>query len=264
MSGTLAALEKACGSNLSPSNIKPLLEPPCAKFLISKLLGYGIVVGSAGVKMPQVYNIMKAGSVEGLSGPSVIIEWAASVASFSYFMALGYPFSTWGENFFLFFQNGAIAALYLRFTAGLGSARFWLTAALSAVLGIVLYTRALPDIVLSPAVCESVRLRRCTITCTDVAGSLPVVLMLFGRLPQILQNARQGHTGTLSIITYSLNFLGGLARIFTVLQELDDPLVLTSASSAVLQNAILVAQILMLGGSSAAKGKKSTTTKKGA
>lgn len=111
MSTFASALEKACGPSISPSDLRPLLEPPCAKFLISKLLGYGIVVGSAGVKLPQVYNILKAGSVEGLSGPSLLIEWTASIASFAYFMALGYPFSTWGENFFLFFQNGVIAAL---------------------------------------------------------------------------------------------------------------------------------------------------------
>ena len=245
MSTFMAALEAACGPSITPSG---LLEAKCAKFLISKLLGYGIVIGSAGVKMPQVYNIVKAGSVEGLSGPSMLIEWAASIASFTYYMALGYPFSTWGENFFLFFQNGAIAALYFRYTTGLNSPRFWLMAAFSVVLGTVLYARALPDVELSPPVCERLGLRRCTITCTDVAGALPVVLMLFGRLPQIVPNVRQGHTGRLSLITYALNFLGGAARVFTVLTELDDKIALTSAVSGVVQNGILVAQILLLGG----------------
>jgi len=261
---SLSPLEQACGtSQLSPFDIKPLLEPPCTKFLISKLLGYGIVVGSAGVKLPQVINIVKAASVEGLSGPSILIEWAASVASFSYFMALGYPFSTWGENFFLFFQNGIIAALYLRFTVGLQSGRFWLTALASALFGTVLYTRALPDVTLPPALCERAGLKSCTATCSEISGALPVILMLFGRLPQIIQNARQGHTGTLSLITYTLNVLGGAARLFTVLQELDDKFMLTSAASTVLQNGVLVAQILLLGGAAKAATKPSKV-KKGA
>ena len=227
----LDALASHCGTSSLSDLLNPhtILEPKCLKFLISKLLGYGIVVGSAGVKMPQILNIVNAGSVEGLSGSSLLIEWTASIASFSYFMALGYPFSTWGENFFLFFQNGIIASLYLRYTAGLGSARFMAVAALSVALGTVLYLRALPDIALPPPICERLGAQQCTFTCNDIAGALPVLLMLFGRLPQILQNQRQGHTGTLSIITYVLNLLGSSARVFTVLQELNDKFVLTSA-----------------------------------
>ena len=133
------------GSLLAPA-FDALLDVPCAKLVISKVLGYGIVVGSAGVKLPQVYNIVKAGSVDGLSGSSILIEWAASVSSFAYFMGLGYPFSTWGENFFLFFQQGFIAALYLRFTYGLRSAQFAATTLLSAAVGAALYLRSLPDI----------------------------------------------------------------------------------------------------------------------
>ena len=118
------------------------------------MLGYGIVVGSAGVKMPQIYNIVKAGSVHGLSGTSLLVEWASSVATLSYYLPLGYPFSTWGENFFLFFQNGIITALYLKYTSGIRSGKFVLVALLSAMLGSVLYLRSLPDIVLPEQLCE--------------------------------------------------------------------------------------------------------------
>ena len=72
--------------------------------------------------------------------------------------------------------------------------------------------------------CELLRLPSCTVTCEQLAGSLPMVLMLFGRLPQITQNLKQGHTGQLSLITYMLNVAGSGARVFTVLQELDDKL----------------------------------------
>jgi len=254
---------------MSPFNPASLLKPPCTKLVISKLLGYAIVLGSAGVKMPQVYNIVRAGGVEGLSGPSVLIEWFASIASFSYFMALGYPFSTWGENFFLFFQNGIIAALYLRFQARSGSGQFWPTALASAIFGAVLYLRALPDVILPLELCERLGAKRCHVTCTDIAGSMPVLLMMFGRLPQIIRNQQQGHTGTLSLVTHVLNVIGSSARIFTVLQELDDKLVLTSASSAFLQNSVLVAQILLLRRRGAepivpTKSKSKSKMKKGA
>lgn len=75
-----------------------ILESKCFKFALSKALGYGIVLGSAGVKLPQVFNIVKSGGVAGLSPTSIIIEMASLVSSFAYFSALGYPFSTWGEK----------------------------------------------------------------------------------------------------------------------------------------------------------------------
>ena len=87
-------MERAC-KELSLSNLKAFLDPVCLKFCISKSLGYAIVAGSAGVKLPQVYNIVKAGNVEGLSGSTILTEMMASIMNVSYYMGLGYPFSTW-------------------------------------------------------------------------------------------------------------------------------------------------------------------------
>ena len=83
---------------LSLGTPQVLLDTACAKYALSKTLGYGIVVGSAGVKLPQVFAILKSGGVSGLSSASILIEMASLVSSFSYYMALGYPFSTWGEK----------------------------------------------------------------------------------------------------------------------------------------------------------------------
>ena len=252
----------AC-EGLSPQHLDPLFDPPCLKFVISKCLGYAIVAGSALVKLPQVYNIVKAGSVDGLSGSSILIEWSATVCTFAYYIALGYPFSTWGENFFIFFQNAIIVMLYFRYTTGLSSGRFILTALASSVIGYSLYRRLLPDLEVPLALCSLLGLKRCTITCEDLAGGLPFCLMLFGRLPQIVRNQMQGHTGALSLITYALNVVGSLARVFTVLQELKDPYALASATSGSLQNGVLLLQILMLGSGAAAAKKKGGRASKG-
>ena len=103
---------------------------------------------------------------------------------------------------------------------------------------------------------------RCTITSTQLAGGLPVVLMLVGRMPQILQNMRQGHSGQLALATFALNVLGGAARIFTVLQELNDPLALFAAASGLVQNLILVVQIVALGPEQPAATPKRSTAKR--
>ena len=213
-------------------------DPGCFKFLLSKSLGYAIVAGSAGVKLPQVLAINRAKSVGGLAGSSIIIEFASTVSSFAYFMALGYPFSTWGENFFLFFGQAVMTALYFHFTYGVLSQQSLATFLPLGLMGVVLYRRAVPDIVLPNALCQLLKLPSCTVTCEQLAGSLPMILMLFGRMPQIFRNMKQGHTGQLSLITYMLNVAGGAARLFTVLQELDDSIVLASVISATAQNAI--------------------------
>ncbi len=242
-------------SKLSLATPLEILDPPCFKFALSKTLGYGIVAGSAGVKLPQLLAIHRAGAVTGLSGSSIVIEMASCVSSFAYFMALGYPFSTWGENFFLFFGQAVIAAYYFHFTHGVLSGRSLATFVPLALMGLALYRRAVPDIVVPAPLCELLRLPSCTVTCEQLAGTLPMILMLFGRLPQIAQNLKQGHTGQLSLITYLLNVAGCGARVYTVVQELDDKIVLASAISAFIQNAILVSQILMLGSAKPTTGK---------
>ena len=57
------------------------------------------------------------------------------------------------------------------------------------------------------------------------------------------QNARQRHTGQLSVVTYALNTLGGLGRIFTSMQELNDPIVVAAAVCAFFQNLVLTVQV---------------------
>ena len=210
-----------CGE-LSPANIAALTELPCLKFVASKTLGYAIVVGSAGVKLPQVYNIVKAGGVQGLSPASILLEMTSLVSTFAYYMALDYPFSTWGENFFLFIQHSLITLAYFHYTGGVLSARSLATVLPMAALGITLYLRAIPELALPAALCKllgrEAESGSCPVTCEQLAGGLPIALMLVGRLPQIIANQRQGHTGTLSLITYALNVLGTAARAFTVMQ----------------------------------------------
>jgi mannose-P-dolichol utilization defect protein 1 len=59
-------------------------EPSCVQLLISKALGYGVIVGSSIVKLPQIVNIVKSGSVAGLSLNSFYFEVLAFTLSSSY------------------------------------------------------------------------------------------------------------------------------------------------------------------------------------
>lgn len=49
-------------------------------------------------------------------------------------------------------------------------------------------------------------------------------IVIASRLPQIWESFKNKSTGQLSFITWFLNFGGSVARIFTTIQEVDDPL----------------------------------------
>lgn len=81
------------GSLLAPE-FAALLDVPCFKAVLSKVVGYGIVAGSALVKLPQILKIVKQSSVAGLSGAAINMEMLSSTCSLAYYAGLGYPFST--------------------------------------------------------------------------------------------------------------------------------------------------------------------------
>uniref|UniRef100_A0A0K8RKC5 Mannose-P-dolichol utilization defect 1 protein homolog n=1 Tax=Ixodes ricinus TaxID=34613 RepID=A0A0K8RKC5_IXORI len=66
----------------------------CLKIAVSKCLGYGIIVGSTLVKVPQIVKIVQAQSAEGISVTSVLLELIGVTASTAYSYAQRYPFSS--------------------------------------------------------------------------------------------------------------------------------------------------------------------------
>ena len=83
-----------------------------------------------------------------------------------------------------------------------------------------------------------------------------IPMLIYGRAPQIYINWSSKDTGTLSFLSIFMAFGGGLARIFTSLQEAPAPLILAGLIVGALLNGILCLQILVYGGS-AKPGKKS-------
>ena len=76
---------------------------------------------------------------------------------------------------------------------------------------------------------------------------IPLISTGFGlsaRIPQIITNWRQGHTGQLSLVSWSFSLAGSTVRIFTTLMEVPDKLILFMFMSGFLCNLTLVLQIL--------------------
>lgn len=161
-------------------------------------------------------------------------------------MLLDHPFSSWGEMFLIAIQCGVQCILFWTFSAGINvPARIAGSAILMGISGLILQ-RGLPHQYLY------------------ILGACPIILSIWSRLPQIVLNFKQGHTGQLAIITFGLSGLGNLARVFTTMKQTpDDFMTLLSMAVAALLNFTLVSQIVMYwkATSKAVSSKKRTVSR---
>jgi mannose-P-dolichol utilization defect protein 1 len=206
-----------------------VFEEACLKKVLVAGVNVGIMIGASGVKVPQILKCQRARSMAGLSWAAVIVELVALSLQIAYFVRVGHPFRTWGECLFLEVQTLFLLGQFAAFAPSkfTGFLPTMLTVLLSA--GFVF---ALPD--------EFVY----------IAALIPAPLSSGSRIPQIIQNFRQGHTGQLAFVTCMLNFLGNLARIATTLSEITDNAVLLAHASTAVVNGMLVLQIFMYWGAS--------------
>ena len=86
-------------------------------------------------------------------------------------------------------------------------------------------------------------------------------LLFFSRVPQILLNLQNKSTGQLSFFNFFLNFVGGAARLGTVLIETDDFLYQLQFGMGVLLNFIICVQFGIYWNNSGPKDAKTVPSK---
>ena len=191
---------------------------------MSKVLGFGIVLGSFLVKLPQILKIIKAKNGFGISLLSVTLDLTAITICASYNYVKEFPFSAWGDNAVLSIQTAIIAFLILLFN-GKG---------LKAFVYLVTYF-GLSYVLMSG------------ITSVIMLWSLQILnipLLLIGKLSQAYINYQNGSTGQLSAITVFLMFFGSLARIFTSVQETGDVFVIMTYLASSFVNTVITLQMI--------------------
>jgi mannose-P-dolichol utilization defect 1 len=198
----------------------------CLKLLLSKGLGFGIVLGGALVKLPQILKILSARSARGLSLSSYILETCAMGIGLAYNFRQDNPFSTYGELLFLTIQNIVILLLILNYSGR--SKDLYLTG-----ITIVAISYALG----SPMIINDAFL--------SFLQAVTIPISLSSKIPQIITNYKNGSTGQLSSFAVFGFTAGSLARIFTTLSEVDDLLILTGYILASIFNIILTIQMIM-------------------
>ncbi|XP_040203007.1 mannose-P-dolichol utilization defect 1 protein [Rana temporaria] len=219
-----------------------LLDVPCLKILLSKVLGFGIIAGSVMVKVPQILKLLRSGTAEGLSFHSVLLELLALTGTMVYSITYSFPFSAWGEVLFLLLQTLIIGFLiqHLGSRTNLGILFLGIYFSIVAVL-------------LSPVVPMAV------VTMLQ-AANVPAIII--SRLIQAMTNYKNGHTGQLSAVTVALLFLGSLARIFTSIQETGDNLMALTYVVSSSCNGLIFAQLLYYWNVGSAEEKKKKKKKK--
>jgi mannose-P-dolichol utilization defect protein 1 len=190
-----------------------------------------------------------------------ILETTSYAISLAYASRNHFPFSTYGENFFLTIQNVVITLLILFFSGqGVGadikkplsttrgnSGKVVAGAAVAAVTGFVLWSETLCPLgtrqwlaLIPPR--RNFSHWRIAVALLQ-AATLP--LSLISKAPQIISNLRNQSTGNLSAFAVFNALLGCLARLFTTKQEVNDQLIFWGFFGAAVLNAVLAVQMLM-------------------
>eukprot|EP00808_Paulinella_micropora_P031512 g28202.t1 len=197
----------------------------CLKVVVSKLLSYGIVAGACVVKIPQIYKIYAAKDVTGLSLVSFYSEALAYTCMISYSYQKQYPILAYGEAIAVLVQSVALVLMY------------WVLAAVKPTAGhqvfaVLVYASLLAASLNTPA---------------EYLGLFPMIgasLNTLSRVPQILTNLSNGHTGQMAFLTWFMNFAGSSARVFTFWQETKDLILVASSALASFLNGVIVFQII--------------------
>lgn len=180
-----------------------LFDIGCDKLILSKLLGYAILVGSLMVKVPQIVKIKWNRSGEGVSVLAETIMLASIFGSMAYGYTSEYPLSAYGDSYFLFIQTILIILLVLYYKKQYQMAMIYLLFCL--FLTFLMFRKLIPS------------------SFVDILAGLSLVLGLFSRLWQSLCIYRAKSTGNLSALTMLMLFFGSIARIFTSIEETGDP-----------------------------------------
>jgi mannose-P-dolichol utilization defect protein 1 len=200
---------------------------PCISLFASKAVGFVLIGFSAVLKLPQLLQIVVHKSGRGVSISSLVLEILANVLSIAYHRHNRFPFSTFGEAFFILAQNLLIGFFLIRFAR---ERRFLESSAF---------------VVLALGFLFAVERGAVTDAAMAWVWRFCLLLSIVSKFPQIWETYRAGAKGELSPITSLMTLLGSLARVFTTLREIPNMAVLAMYLLNMLLNGIIFVQSLV-------------------
>mmetsp|Transcript_3546 Transcript_3546/g.7345 ORF Transcript_3546/g.7345 Transcript_3546/m.7345 type:complete len:268 (+) Transcript_3546:92-895(+) len=210
-----------------PFSLGPFIGGGCLSQLITKGLGVAIILGSCLNKTPIMANMMQSKSSVGFSRVSMYSESFVYANGAAYGLLASHPVTAYGENLALCLQNMVLIAMIWKFTVHPPIGRHEKVLLFAGVILYVLLVSRLP---------------------ADLQYLLQAsnsVILLYSRGLQVRETFQVQQTGAQSIVTLSMNLVGGLARIFTTLKETGDMAVLFGFAVSVVLNFTMFVQYLM-------------------
>ena len=202
-------------------------EKECLSYLISKGLSIGIVLFSFTSKLPQILNMYKTKDIKGLSYLSIYLDVVSFLCSSLYPFHKGYSFLTYGESVIILLENILIFFMAWKYDIDQSCDRNNMLFTLT-ICGFLftIYKGVLDE------------------KAWAVVGNASTVLSMGSRLTQIAKSYKEKSTGPLSTITYALNMLGNVARIFTTMKENKDIIMTGGFVISFFLNLIIFLQII--------------------
>lgn len=202
-------------------------EEECLTYLLSKGLSVGIVLFSFTSKLPQILNMYKSKEIKGLSYLSIYLDILSFLCSSLYPFHKGYSFLTYGESVIILIENFFIFFMAWNYDINQSSDRQNMSFSLIVCSFLfICYKGVLEE------------------NHWNIVGRTSTILSVGSRITQIIKSFRDKSTGPLSTITFLLNMLGNIARIFTTIKETKDFIMAGGFIISFVLNLIIFLQII--------------------
>lgn len=175
----------------------------CLSLTISRLISIGVISFSSIIKIPQIIQILYHKSGFGLSTTSLYLEITVNVLCICFHYQRHFPFSTYGEAFFILTQNVIISFLVTHFDMQYPFL-FW-------DLVMIIEFSFLFSVFKSIA----------SLSLISFLWGLNIPLSLSYKIVQIYDIKKKKCKGELSTISTFLKAIGSLGRVFTTFREIN-------------------------------------------
>ncbi|GMI17474.1 hypothetical protein TrLO_g6015 [Triparma laevis f. longispina] len=191
-----------CLSHIIDFEVLKFVSTGCLKLLIAKGVSTAILLSSLLLKVPTIFNIINLKSTTGLAPASLILEvFLFSNASF-YGLRKSFPFSAYGETILQLISSTLILSLHFLYTPSFRTPKniLGISTLYFGYVFMALYVLPIEYAYFLPRM------------------NMPLVIMTRGT--QIMENKKNGHTGSLSIITVFMQAFGSFVRIGTTVIQI--------------------------------------------
>uniref|UniRef100_UPI003AAEF91C mannose-P-dolichol utilization defect 1 protein-like n=1 Tax=Centroberyx gerrardi TaxID=166262 RepID=UPI003AAEF91C len=212
------------------------MHVPCLTIVLSKTVGFWIILDTLMAQLPQVLKIMRRGSAAGLSLTAVLLQLYAISCPVVYCMANNFPRFAWAERLFTLVQTVVIGFLILHYRGDTLKGLMFLLAYSGIMFLLGSYATA-------------------AVVSTMQASS--VAALVASKVIQAGTNYSNGSTGQLSSISVFLVWASSLALIFVSLQDTGRSLNTLAHILSACLSCILLGQLFCYRKSSSAGKQKS-------